>query len=515
MRTLAYLSLSVCLFLLGGCCTLPEPLNLTAPSDLPTQVHFRTRTETFNKNYYLALRDGRIWYKHNVETTQKTSDWKLLGRTGRPEGCGLSKFGVPKNLVSLSADGIHLQALGENGVIYRATNLREDIEKGMEWNDSWGWPLSGGPGLKSEFGLGVIWDVADAHTFDLKYYEDSNGTRHHIGLGVAHIYMLDPEGKKIYYNDWWLPADWSRQVCGPQRGTFQAVQMSVSGSTLFVINAQGEMFTRLYDFDVSGENPFLTYTFVQTKTAANVRRIPIPDWHAQPPIPSGRITSRITIFQDGEGNASRTLRVEGEKGGVTGFFHKKIFDTTWSFQTTNHSIQTPFLAPKTQPPTKGPFTNPEEIHYSGTLKREDTGRTLQVELRGFHFVCSPASLRILLDGKPVLKTDGTPLLLDFHHIHTMVTQIRPRDYFQKGTKAPIRAGLIPPKDLASLKEEQARTQLREFFGDLPVINLSGEASTQTIQMKELTRGELFRAPDEEKAHTSRFTLDLSVAKTNP
>jgi hypothetical protein len=512
MRTLTHLYLLFCLFFLGGCCTLPEPLNLTAPSDLPTHVYFRTRTETFNKNYVLALRDGRIWYKHNVENTQKSSDWKLLGRTGRPEGCGLSKFGVPQSLVSLSADGIHLQALGENQVIYRATNLREDIEKGVEWNDSWGWPMAGGPGLKSEWGSQMIWDVADAHTLDLKYYEDANETRHHIGLGVAHIYALDPEKKKIHYNDWWLPADWSRQVCGPQRGTFQAIQMSVSGSTLFVINQHGEMFTRLYDFDVSGENPFLTYTFVQTQPAPHVRRIPIPDWHRQPTISSGRITSRITIFQDGEGNAARTLRVEGEQDGVTGFFHKKIFAPTWSFQATHHTIQTPFLSATTQPAPQTTPTNPEELRYSGTLQRQDLGRTLQVELHSFHFVCSPSSLRILFEGKPILQKDGTPLFLAFHHVHTMVTQIRLRDYWQKGTKAPIRAGLIPPKDFSVIADDQARTMLREFFGDLSVVNLSGEASTQTLQMKELTRGELFRAPDEEKAHTARFVLDLSISK---
>jgi hypothetical protein len=504
-----FLCCFVCVCFSAGCC-LKEQLLLPTPKTLPEQIFFRTRTETFNKDYFLFLYEGRIWYKRKRPSQGETKKWRLLGRTGLPEGCDVKRFPHPQRLVSLSADGIHLQALGDNGVIYRATNLRENIDRGMEWSDSWGWPMAIGPGLRSEFGLRVIWDVADAHTFDLKYYEDANGTRHHIGLGVAHIYMLALDGKKIYYNDWWLPADWSRQVCGPRRGTFQAIQMSVSGSTLFVINQRGEMFTRLYDFDVSGENPFLTYTFVQKKPPSNVRRIPIPDWHPQPLITAGRITSKITIFQDGEGNAARTLRVEGEKNGKTGFFQKKIFEKRWLFQETGHTLTLPFSTPS---PTKLPSsqpTNPEDGSFLGTLTRQEAGKTQRLHLRfkNFHIICSPAQVEILISGKPLLKTNGKPFLLTFHHVHTMVTQRRRMEFWKKGEKAPIRAALLPPSQLKKIAEPHLRHQLRRFFGDLSVINLSGEATTKQIEMRELTRAELFRVPDEEKGHTSRFTLSL-------
>jgi hypothetical protein len=497
----------LCSLVSWGCCPHePEAVELPLPAGMPEEVYFRTRTETFNQDHYLVLRGGRLWHKANRETTGKETAWRQLGKTGLPEGCGLSKFGPPKRVVSLSGDGVHLQALGDNDVIYRATNLRHDISEGMEWNDAWGWPLAIGPGLKSEWGEKTIWDVSDAHLFDLKYYEDGNGTRHHIGLGVAHVYILDPDGKRIYYNDWWLPADWSRQLCGPLRGTFQAIQLSASGSTLFVINEHGEMYTHLYDFDVAGENPFLTYSFVAKDPPANVRRIPMPGWRKQPPITAGRITSKITIFQDGEGNEARTLRVEGEKEGATGFFYKKIFAETWEFKETNHLIELPFLTPRMEHPATEPPRNPEDTRYQGTLTREYDGAKIEIVLRDFHMVCSPAQAELWRDGKAILGRNGRPFTMAFHHVHTMVTQIRKRDYWKQGERAQIRAALIPPDSWDDIADESARSEVKSFFMDLKVINFGGEASIKEMKLHELTKADLFRVPDDEKGDTSRFTL---------
>ena len=58
--------------------------------------------------------------------------------------------------------------------------------------------------------------------FGVAHYEDGNGKEHGVGLGVAHLYLLDPDGQRLYFNDWWLPADFSRQLCGPRRGTLPA-----------------------------------------------------------------------------------------------------------------------------------------------------------------------------------------------------------------------------------------------------------------------------------------------------
>lgn len=511
-------SMYACVLAIGlsmaGCCggVHPEPLDLAPPSDLPDAIHFRTRTETFNGRYFFVLRENRIWYKERPKEGDKPTKggWKLLGPTGQPAGCHIEKFPAPTKIVSISADGIHLQALSDKKIFYRGDNAMEDLSS-FTWYDSWGWPASAGPGLKTDFGLDVIWDVGDSFPFYVKTTQDGNGTKHNIGLGVAHIYQLDPGGKKIYFNDWWLPADWSRQACGPRRGSFQSVQMSVSGSTIFLINQYGEMYTRVHDFDASGENPLLTYTFVDDNPEPHVRRLPLHDWRAQPAITGGSITSRITIIQTGEGDASRELRVEGEQGGKSGYFRKAIFDKSWTFVETGHTIKQPFLQTRPANDPVPPAINEEETILAGTIKKEHIDTPLQVRIKNFHVVCSPAQMVLLYKGKPV-TANGKELVLSFHHVHTMVTYIREREFWKTGKMADLRAGLILPKTYDDVDDKEAKAFLQRFFGDLKVINFHGTASQSKLSMKELTIWDMYRAPDKEKGFTSRFAMELNQPK---
>lgn len=493
---------------LSACCSghvAKEALNLKPPPGMPTSLYFRTRTQTFNAKYNFVLKDNRIWYQQRA---QSSAPWVLLSRTGQPEGCDVVQFPPPQKLVSISADGIHLQALSKQGVLYRSTNVMGDLKSGFSWTDKWGWPAAGGPGLQSPFGATLKWDVSDSFPFHLKTYQDGNGTTHDIGLGVAHIYALGPQGKKIYFNDWWLPADWSRQACGPRRGTFKAITMSTSASTLFLINAYGEMYTRMHDFDISGENPLLTYTFYSRTPPKHVRKLPMPDWRKQPVLPPTQITSTITILQNGEGNSARELRVEGVKNGKTGYYTKAIFAKTWSFKETGHTLLQPFLKerPKKQPVPDA--RNSEETTLTGTLKKDGEKEALQIEIRGFHVVCSPAELRIQYKGKWI-QTQGKDLVWTLHHVHTMVTHRRKREFWTSGKVADIRVGLITPT-LDSIDDPDARKILQRFFSGIPVINFSGTATQKSMQLKELTRGELFRADDSEKGISMRFTLQAQT-----
>ncbi|MBU47914.1 MAG: hypothetical protein CL920_04380 [Deltaproteobacteria bacterium] len=497
-------------FLSGGCCPYGQvkALELPTPTDLPEKLHFRTRTQTFNQSTYFILRDGRIWYK---PIEKKDATWKLLGKTGLPEGCDLKRFGPPEKLVSITADGIHLQALSAKGIFYRGDNIRDGIGGGFSWKDAWGWPASDGPGLTSPFGAGVIWDVADSHSTDLTYYEDGNGTRHHIGFGVAHLYMLGTKGKKIYFNDWWLPADFSRQACGPRRGTFKAINMSVSGSTIFLINEKGSMFTRMHDFDISGENPMLTYTFVNKKPPAHVRKLPMPPWRKQPALPTGaKITKKITIIQNGQGNAARELRVEGELNGQVGYFYKAIFADKWSFRKTDHKITDSFLNTVTEN-EQASYTNPEGKTFQGTLRREGVEGDVSFSFVNFHMVCSPATLRLMSGGKAVV-VDGKELQFAFHHVHTLVTKRRKVEYWTQGVKAKVRAALVIPEDLMQRVEKITdpilKKRLKEFFEGVKVINFSGDMLPSQMKLTELTRGNLFRAHDDEKPANVRFRLTV-------
>ena len=79
-----------------------------------------------------------------------------------------------------------------------------------------------------------------------------------VGAGkVSHIWGLRPGGRRMTFWDPWLPLDESYEMCGPHRGRFRAVNLSASGSYVFVIGRRGDMFTRLYDFDISGHDGLL------------------------------------------------------------------------------------------------------------------------------------------------------------------------------------------------------------------------------------------------------------------
>lgn len=169
---------------------------------------------------------------------------------------------------------------------------------------------------------------------------------------------------------------------------------SASASTVFVVGEQGKLYTRLYDFDTGGENRLLTYSYIIEGPSGTTRKLPAEGWRAQPD-PPGRITPRITIFQDGQGNAARVLRVEGTVDDVGGYFEKHIYDDEWVFHQTDDIVQGPFLDSVGASPSRSPDDMPE---MAGTLTR--VGQELGVELLDLNMICSPARARLLWGGAP-------------------------------------------------------------------------------------------------------------------
>ena len=51
----------------------------------------------------------------------------------------------------------------------------------------------------------------------------------------------------------------------PRKNQFVAASLSASASTIFVIDAAGNSFTRLADFDTTGHNPGLLYSWEREK----------------------------------------------------------------------------------------------------------------------------------------------------------------------------------------------------------------------------------------------------------
>jgi hypothetical protein len=469
----------------GGTETIDECYGDVEEGDLPDRVLFRSKTTSFNRQWYVALRGGRIWVKPNLDEGGPPGEWRMLG-TGLPAGGEVVRFDPPTEIVEISADGTWLHALSPAGVFYRGTDFTGNVHSSFTWSDTWGHPAATGPGLTSEFPTTYGWSVSDSQAAGVHHYEDRLGTAHAVGLGVAHVYRIGAEGRSLFFNDWWLPADWSRQICLPDRGTFFAENLSASGSTIFVVGTLGEMYTRLYDFDTGGENDTLVYSFLVTGPSGDTRALPAEEWRRQPDVADGLITGRITIFQDGQGNAARTLRVEGVRAGRTGFFAKRIFDEHWSFEETGYRVCGPFLnAPGRTP--RAPV-EPDDRALAGTLSvdrllGEDV--SVDIEILDFNIVCSPARARLRVDGSPV-TVGGVPLDFPLHHVHSMVLERRATAYWLDGTPAAIRAALMLPAEIAGIDDEAARGRIARLVEDRRGVNFQGTATLELLALDEMT-----------------------------
>ena len=386
---------------------------------------------------------------------------------------------------------MHLQAISSDGVLYRGSNMQTDVRGWLTWTDRWGWPAGRGDGLTTEFSTERGWAGSDSHPSNIKNYTDGNGQQHSVGLGVAHLYRLGPAGQQIYFNDWWLPNDWSRQICGPDRGRFRALNLSASGSTLFVIGGGGELYTRLYDFDTAGENPLYTYSFIVQGPAGTTRALPAEPWRRQPDI-DGEITRRITIFQTGAGNAARTLRVEGRRDGETGVFFKGIDEATWSFEATGAELAEPLVQPLAGSPSPA-----ADAALAGTLGRQGADDELELVLRDFNVVCSPAEVQLRVAGETI-TVNGEPLTMPLHHVHTLVEEVRATSYWLDGTAAEIRGALVIPGGLDEIDDPDARAVVVGLLEDRPVINFVGTATPQSIALSEIPGSMAFRVPGDEK-----------------
>lgn len=465
-----------------------EPLQCYGDADdgeLPERVIFRSATTSFNRRWVVALHQGRIWYKPNAEAGQEPGEWAELGH-GLPEGAGLVRFPPPQRIVEISADGTWLHALSAAGVFYRGTDFTGDLGLGFGWSDTWGHPASQGPGITAEFPTTHGWSVSDSQRGEVHHYEDRLGTVHGVGMGVAHLYRLGADGRSLMLNDWWLPADWSRQICLPDRDTRFADNISASASTVFIVGALGALYTRLYDFDTAGENDTLEYSFLIAEPTGNVRSLPAEGWRRQPDIEDGLITRRISIHQDGQGNAARELRVEGVRDGQTGFFHKHIFDERWSFEATGMRVCGPFLnAPGRVPPAP---VQPADRQLEGTLERNPSlgeAVAVGVDVLGFHLMCSPTEATLNLGGQPV-TVHGEPLRFALHHVHTLTFEQRDRQYWLQGEPAAIRAALLVPAEVAEIDDEAARATVRSLFEDRRVVNFQGSATLEELTLDEMT-----------------------------
>lgn len=354
-----------------------------APAGLPAQIHFKTPTESFNRRYQFLTRGGRLYFKSNTERTGIVQAWKELSLPRCFAG----------DVHEISLDDDELIATDSARRVYTMDGALGDPLL-FTWTERWGAPLWQGPGWQIP-AESTLWAWSVLSIPEDGTYKDGGGNDHPVGEAkVSHIWRLSDGGRRLNFNDPWLPRDSSYALCGPHRNRFRAVNLATSGSTIFLIGRRGDLFTRLFDFDQGGYDPFFEdYSYEDQRGKQNPAvQLPSPPWIRQPKVP-GRITDRITIEKVGPATVHRTLRIEGWNAqGQTGYWEKDVSEPAWHFVVTGDPIGGHELAnPRKDTSARG-------LAPSQDRRYVRAGEDWSGELPDFNWLCPPSRLRVTPSG---------------------------------------------------------------------------------------------------------------------
>ena len=345
-------------------------------ADAPASIELRTQTTQFNGFWDFALVDGALLTRPRASTGANTEPWRYAPLPECLRGV----------LVGISVDDDELIAVDGDGWIYTMDNVAH-APLLWNWTSAFGAPLWFGAGQRVAGQAPGTWALSVSSPWDNQTYVDADGLIHHIGLGkMTMVPSLTGDGSRITYADPWLPNDDSYEIGGPLGGRFQSVALSSAGSTTFVTNEYGDMFTRSFDFDSAGsDSVFFRYSWDSQDgkpTAPNLFaeylnrdyaaiRLPAQDWVRQPKI-LGEITSAISVHSTGVGPGARELRVAGRSDGSTGFWHKDLNAPVWEFTATGADLPGTPLENSSQDRSAETLAPPAPWNLSASLPARDT-----------------------------------------------------------------------------------------------------------------------------------------------
>jgi len=362
-----------------------------APKSLPSQVIFRSTRQTYNRKFQFAVARGTIWYKSNTAVTGIHEPW--------------AKLSVPAcvgTVSQISADDDEMIVMGKDRWIYDVDGILRE-PKYFNWSLRWGPPFWTGPGMRMPSNQTWAWSVVSNLEDDS--WIDPAGNHTEIGWGkVSHIWMLRKHGLRVNFRDPWLPEDDSYALCTPHRDRFRSANLNVSGSTVFLIGRHGDMYTRLYDFDISGlDSLFFKYSYADQRGKTDPKiQLPGAPWVRQPKIP-GTITDRISIEKVGRFTIHRTLRVEGRRHGRVGFWQKDITAKRWHFHTTGgHLVGTRLDNPRKN-------TSRRDLGPSSDRRYSARVPGASVTIPDFNAYCTPSRVNVRL-------TTGERFALKLHTV---------------------------------------------------------------------------------------------------
>ncbi|MDX6668812.1 MAG: hypothetical protein QOK04_2192 [Solirubrobacteraceae bacterium] len=377
----------------GGTAGAPEPTAVgqnsgpllpggPAPGGLPARVDLTSATRARNRRWYFALDGGRLYVKPNVERTGHDGPWQGVSLPACLDG----------HLHEIAADDDELIATDEGRAIYTMDQALGTPDL-FNWTSRWGLPFWLGPGYTVP-GDAHAWAWSVVSPREDKTWIDPAGNPQTIGDGkVSHVWSLGSDGRRLTLNDPWLPLDRSYEMCSPYRARFTASSLAASGSTIFLMDRHGDLYTRLFDFDLSGlDNLFFRYSYEDQRGQPNPAiQLPPAQWIQHPKIP-GRITDHISIEKIGTGAVHRVMRVEGlDAHGRTGFWQKDVTELgegAWRFTATG----APLLGT--------PISNPPEDASALKLGPGEDARYVHdgpgwtAEIPDFHPSCDPDTLRV-------------------------------------------------------------------------------------------------------------------------
>lgn len=339
---------------------------------LPEDVLLKSATQGFGRDHAFAVLDGHVFVRRAREGRALPDEpWHHLKLPRCLDG----------RVAELSTDDRLLLVTDADGQVYS-----HDMPGGALDVDRWTWRW--GPYFWIGTGVRIPRDVTHWAASEFtggERFRDTAGVDR-APIGVATVYLLRRGGRRITYLDPWLAADDSREVCGPRRGTVQLAALSGSGSTVFAVSRRGELFTRLYDFDVSGANTvFGSFSWQRDRPVGDPKwQLPAPGWvrHRRPP---GTITDRLAIGKTGNHADDRVLRVEGRtRRGRVGVWEKPLLGRTWRFIPTGGRLEGTPLSSR----TKVRAVDPIALRYAGTIAGAPA------EVVDFHPHCTPATLRV-------------------------------------------------------------------------------------------------------------------------
>jgi len=377
----------------GGTANTPDPVRAgpaaplpaaweAGPRGLPRQVWLRSSATTYNRLYEFTLAGGELFARRRGDER-----WRRVPLPACLDG----------RLSGISADDDEMIGLDRERNIYTMDNALKNPRL-WNWTKRWGPPLWSGDGFAVPAGT-KAWSWSVISPAEDRTWTDPAGNRYPVGeYKVSHIWGLRGGGRRLTFWDPWLPRDNSYEMCGPHRSRFRAVNLSASGSHVFVIGRRGDLFTRLYDFDISGHDPvFFPYSYEDQRGNGDGSPIQLPaePWTRQPKI-DGKITSAISISKRGRDAVHGTLRVEGRRGGETGFWQRDLAaprKRAWSFHPTGMPLAgEPLRNPPANTSRRG-LAPSEDMRFAGT----NDGARMVID--DFNTYCTPAHVEIHENGR--------------------------------------------------------------------------------------------------------------------